>query len=143
LKKWYEYPLKFSSSRTFFIYDYKILMKCPKTHILKWHLFKWKAFYMKDTYWFSTMVIIHRQEDIILAPITKCYVQTYWLKFSSFRTFFIYDYKILLKISEMSLNAYFRPWLNENHFQFLYANKFISLLFFKNLVYVSYLQDPN
>ena len=26
----------------------------------------------------------------------------------------------------MSLNAYFRPWLNENHFQFLYANKFIS-----------------
>ena len=30
-------------------------------------LFKWKAFYIKDTYWISTMVIIHRQEDIILA----------------------------------------------------------------------------
>ena len=35
-----------------------------------------RRFYIKDTYGFSTMVIIHRQEDIILAPITKCYVQT-------------------------------------------------------------------
>jgi hypothetical protein len=96
LKKWYEYPLKFSSFRT----GSKLKM------LLKWHLFKWKAFYIKDTYWFFTMVIIHRQEDIILAPITKFNVQT-WTRFLKnnmkihrnlqVSETFLCDYKILLK----------------------------------------------
>jgi hypothetical protein len=35
LKKWYEYPLKFSSFRTFFIYDYTILLKISESFLYK------------------------------------------------------------------------------------------------------------
>jgi hypothetical protein len=63
--------------------------------LLKWHLFKWKAFYIKDTYRFSTMVIIHRQEDIILAPIKAFYLKKLHFNctFSLDPVSIIYNYK--------------------------------------------------